>query len=148
MRCFLSVCLLSTFHWIKIHISKTIVARGLKLYHNIELIYAHLGKIQITLSKRYLQSTSYLNENRKKFNTLEFETVPQHKAFMDESSKNTNYTLINTFLVDKLFPNSDLRRYHSYNFDTSPQHEAFMAASMKHRLHSKKYCMYLLVSTL
>ena len=52
----LSVCLsvcLSTFHWIKIHISETIKARGPKLYHNIKLMYASLGKILITLSKIY-----------------------------------------------------------------------------------------------
>ncbi len=67
-----------------------------------------------------------------KFNSYEFETLPQHKGFMDASRKNINYTLRNIFLVNKLFQNSDLKRYHSYNFKTSPQHKAFMDMSMKY----------------
>ena len=61
-----------------------------------------------------LDKSSYLE----KYNSYEFETLPQHKVFMDASWKNANYTLRNTFLVNKLFRNSDLRGYHSYNFET------------------------------
>ena len=64
---------------------------------------------------------------------------------MDASSKNTNYTLRNIFLVNKLFKNSDLRRYHSYNFETSLQHKAFMDTSMKHSNYTLRKIQYVLV---
>ena len=70
----------------------------------------------------------------KKFNRYELETLPQYAAYTDASSKNTNYTLRNIFLVNKLYQNSYLRRYHSYNFETSPQHKAFMDSSRKYTI--------------
>ena len=92
--------------------------------------------MKITLDKN-----SYLE----KYTSYEFETLPQHNAFMDASRKNTNYTLRNIFLDNKLFQNSDLRRYHSYNFETSPQHKAFMDVLMKHTNYTLRIIQFVLV---
>ena len=63
------------------------------------------------------------NSYIKKYNIYEFETLLQHKAFMDASRKNTNYTLRNIFLVNKL------QVFQIY--ETLPQHKAFMGMSRK-----------------
>ncbi len=65
---------------------------------------------------------------------------------MGASSKNTNYTVRNLFLVNMLFQNSDLRRYHSFNFETSPQYKAFMDVSMKHTNYTVRNIQFVLVS--
>ncbi len=38
-----------------------------------------------------------------KYYSYEFETILQHEALVDASSKNTNYTLRSIFLVNKFF---------------------------------------------
>ncbi len=52
--------LIKIHHLIEIHISESIIARSLKLYHSMKPFFVHLGKIPTTLYEIYFYSTGRL----------------------------------------------------------------------------------------
>ncbi len=96
-----SVCP-SVYHWIIIHISKSIIAMNLKLCHSIKPLQAHIGKLPTTLSEVYFKSSSKLGSSYfGKYCSYDSETLLLLKVFISASRKSTYYTLRSIFLTDE-----------------------------------------------